>query len=174
MSRFFRIVIAMYYGDHAPPHFHARYAGHDVTVRISDGLVSGEFPPRPWARCSNGTFNIKKSWLRIGSQHAITSRSEISIRWNEPMIPKLESVEYVTRYTIRVRFSDGLEGDVNLEDELWGEVFEPLKNLAVFRDLHLDTEFNTVRWPSGADLAPEFLHEKAAQRSESRSATRRH
>ena len=80
------------------------------------------------------------------------------------MTPKLEAVEYVTRYTIRVRFSDGLKGEVDLEDELWGEVFEPLKNLAAFREFQLDTELNTVRWPSGADLAPEFLHEKAAQR----------
>ena len=47
ISRFFGIVIAMYYSDHSPPHFHARYAGHDCTVRIRDGLVSGKFPPRP-------------------------------------------------------------------------------------------------------------------------------
>jgi len=32
---------------HAPPHFHARYGGHEVTVRIRDGLVAGKFPPRP-------------------------------------------------------------------------------------------------------------------------------
>jgi len=43
----FGIVIAMYYSDHTPPHFHARYAGQEITVRISDGLVSGTFPPRP-------------------------------------------------------------------------------------------------------------------------------
>lgn len=45
-SRFFGIVIAMYYSDHGPPHFHARCAGHDATMRISDGLVSGKLPPR--------------------------------------------------------------------------------------------------------------------------------
>jgi hypothetical protein len=90
------------------------------------------------------------------------------------MTPKLESVEYVSRYTIHVRFADGLEGDVDLEGELWGEVFAPLKNLAIFRELKLDTELNTVTWPSGADLAPEFLHEKAAQRSGSGSPTRHH
>lgn len=47
ISRFFGIVIAMYYSDHAPPHFHARYGGHEVTVRVRDGLVTGQFPPRP-------------------------------------------------------------------------------------------------------------------------------
>jgi hypothetical protein len=89
------------------------------------------------------------------------------------MTPKLESVEYVGRYTLRVRFADGLEGEVNLEGELWGEVFEPLKDLAIFRDFRLDTELNTVTWPSGADLAPEFLHDKAARCSGSASAARR-
>ncbi len=47
ISRFFGIVIAMYYRDHAPPHFHARYGEHDATVNIRDGLVTGSFPPRP-------------------------------------------------------------------------------------------------------------------------------
>ena len=39
---------------------------------------------------------------------------------------------------------DGIEGDVNLEGELWGEVFEPLKDVTVFRRFHLDAELNTV------------------------------
>jgi hypothetical protein len=78
------------------------------------------------------------------------------------MIPRLESAEYVRDYTIHVRFADGVEGDVDLADELWGEVFEPLKDLDVFRSFHFDKEINTVTWPSGADFAPEFLYERAA------------
>ena len=41
ISRFLGIVIAMYYSDHDPPHFHARCAEHAITVRIDDGLVDG-------------------------------------------------------------------------------------------------------------------------------------
>ncbi len=78
------------------------------------------------------------------------------------MIPKLEDAEYVREYTIRVRFADGTEGEVDLTSELWGEVFEPLKNLDLFRGFRLDKELNTVGWPTGADLAPEFLYERAA------------
>lgn len=69
------------------------------------------------------------------------------------MTPKIESATYVSRYTIHVRFADGVEGDVNLEDELWGKVFEPLKEPAVFREFLLDTELNTLTWSCGADLA---------------------
>jgi hypothetical protein len=78
------------------------------------------------------------------------------------MIPRLESAEYVAGHAIRLRFADGTEGVVDLKGELWGEVFEPLKDPAVFRSFRLDRELNTVTWPSGADLAPEFLYEKAA------------
>jgi hypothetical protein len=46
---------------------------------------------------------------------------------------------------------------------LWGEVFEPLKDLAVFQGFRLDTELNTISWETGADLAPEYLYERTAQ-----------
>lgn len=46
ISRFLGIVIAMYYNDHAPPHFHAHYGTFEVTVRIADGFAEGEFPRR--------------------------------------------------------------------------------------------------------------------------------
>jgi hypothetical protein len=39
LSRFFGIVIAMYYNDHAPPHFHAKYGGDQATIRIDNGEI---------------------------------------------------------------------------------------------------------------------------------------
>ena len=49
ISRFLGIVIAMYYRDHAPPHFHALYGEYEVTVEITSGLVNGDFPKRALA-----------------------------------------------------------------------------------------------------------------------------
>jgi hypothetical protein len=46
LSRFLGIVIAMYYRDHAPPHFHAIYGNYDITVGIETGIVEGNFPRR--------------------------------------------------------------------------------------------------------------------------------
>jgi hypothetical protein len=46
ISRFLGIVIAMYWNDHAPPHFHAKYGGYEVKVFILDGVVEGNFPRR--------------------------------------------------------------------------------------------------------------------------------
>jgi hypothetical protein len=46
ISRFLGIVIAMYYRDHVPPHFHATYGDHHMTVQLDNGLVEGIFPRR--------------------------------------------------------------------------------------------------------------------------------
>ncbi|MBI3004216.1 MAG: DUF4160 domain-containing protein [Ignavibacteriales bacterium] len=46
VSRFLGIIIAMFYNEHAPPHFHAKYGDFEVTVTIETGVVSGEFPKR--------------------------------------------------------------------------------------------------------------------------------
>lgn len=46
ISRFLGIVIRMYYSDHAPPHFHAKYGTFEITVEIETGVVQGTFPRR--------------------------------------------------------------------------------------------------------------------------------
>lgn len=76
------------------------------------------------------------------------------------MIPRVEAAHYVRAYTIHLRFADGTEGDVDLGGELYGEVFEPLKDQALFRQFFVHPEFHTLAWSSGADLAPEFLYKK--------------
>jgi hypothetical protein len=49
------------------------------------------------------------------------------------MLPKLRKAKYRRDYCIWLKFADGVEGEVSLESELWGEVFEPLKDRAVFK-----------------------------------------
>jgi hypothetical protein len=49
LSRFLGIVIAMYYRDHAPPHFHAIYGELEATIDIRSGAVTGEIPKRALA-----------------------------------------------------------------------------------------------------------------------------
>jgi hypothetical protein len=47
LSRFFGIVIAMYFRDHPPPHFHARYGEHHAKFAIGSGaLLEGTMPRR--------------------------------------------------------------------------------------------------------------------------------
>jgi hypothetical protein len=69
------------------------------------------------------------------------------------------AVEYVDGYQLRVRFNDGAVKLVDLAAHLTGEVFEPLKDLRVFRTARLNPDLDTVVWENGADMAPEFLYE---------------
>ena len=46
LSRFLGIVVFIAYGDHPPPHFHARYGEYKVTIDIESGVVQGRFPRR--------------------------------------------------------------------------------------------------------------------------------
>jgi len=66
---------------------------------------------------------------------------------------------YVRDYVLWLKFRDGTAGEIDLERELWGEIFEPLKDLEYFRSFALEPELGTVSWPNGADFAPEFLHD---------------
>jgi hypothetical protein len=77
LSRFFGIIITMNYREHGPPHFHAWYAGHEVTVKIGDGAVTGEMPKRALA--------LIIEWLEL-------HRAELRENWKRaeerlPLIP---------------------------------------------------------------------------------------
>lgn len=76
------------------------------------------------------------------------------------MILHVKEARYVRDFVIWLRFNDGAEGEVDLRDELFGEVFEPLQDVTQFRQFRLDPEFSTIVWSNGADFAPEFLHER--------------
>jgi hypothetical protein len=76
------------------------------------------------------------------------------------MLPRLQEARYRGNYRIWLRFADGVEGEVDLERELWGEVFEPLRDRTRFAAFALDAELGTVTWPNGADFAPEFLYQQ--------------
>jgi len=62
-------------------------------------------------------------------------------------------------YRLAVRFNNGVAGEVSLADELSGEVFESLRDAALFATAYQHPEMRTVAWANGADLAPEFLLE---------------
>jgi hypothetical protein len=76
------------------------------------------------------------------------------------MLPKLEEAKYQGDYRIWLKFADGVEGEIDLESELWGEVFLPLRDKALFAELSVNDDIETLVWPNGADFAPEFLYQQ--------------
>jgi len=77
------------------------------------------------------------------------------------MIPRIIEARHVRDYVVRVRFQDGVEGEVDLQPRLYGEIFEPLKDAEYFAQFRVDTDLHALVWPNGADFAPEFLYEQA-------------
>ena len=75
------------------------------------------------------------------------------------MFIHVREAKYLHDYVIWVRFNDGAIGEVDLRDELTGEMFEPLNDLRKFKSFHVDPDIETIVWDNGADLAPEFLYE---------------
>ena len=75
------------------------------------------------------------------------------------MFLHVKEAKYLHDYVIWLRFNDGAEGEVDLANELEGEVFEPLKDVDQFRSFRVDPILETIVWENGADLAPEFLYE---------------
>lgn len=67
ISRFLGIVVRMYYRDHSPPHFHARYGAYSIVVQLDTWIVEGRFPPRA---------------LRHVLEWAELHRAELQVDWN--------------------------------------------------------------------------------------------
>jgi len=78
ISRFFGIRILMYYEDHLPPHFHARYAGHRASIEIESlAVLAGDLPGR--------ALGLVVEWGRL-------HQSELAEDWErardtQPLLP---------------------------------------------------------------------------------------
>lgn len=76
-------------------------------------------------------------------------------------------------FVLWLRFSDGATREVDLADELWGPMFEPLReDPKLFREVQVDEELGTIVWPNGADMDPDVLRgeAEAADRADASTA----
>lgn len=74
---------------------------------------------------------------------------------------ELVDVKATEPYKLEVTFANGCRSCIDIESELWGQMFEPLRDPKAFMEARFDSEIGTVVWPNGADLSPEFLVEAA-------------
>jgi hypothetical protein len=83
ISEFYGIIIEMYWSDHNPPHFHAKYAEHRAEIDIRTlGILRGRLPPK--------AFSLVTEW---GSIH----QGELHTQWerarNHQPLEKIEPLE---------------------------------------------------------------------------------
>lgn len=74
-------------------------------------------------------------------------------------IYRVKSVEVVSPFTLRLRFDDGLERQIDFSAVLAGAVYGPLRDASVFSQVRVDPEVHTIVWPNGADFDPATLHD---------------
>jgi len=82
LSRFFGIVIAMYYDDHPPPHFHAVYGSDKAEIGIAPpGLIRGSLPPK--------ALSLVMEWTVLHQEELIHAWTERTAGRSLPKIPPL-------------------------------------------------------------------------------------
>ena len=81
------------------------------------------------------------------------------------MLPNVVSVALTGPHRLRLRFDDGVEGEVDIKASVpFVGVFEPLADPDFFAQVRVDPEAGTVVWPNGADLDPLVLHSRVTGR----------
>ena len=88
------------------------------------------------------------------------------------MIVHVTEVKVVGPHALELAFDNGVRKRLDLRRELYGPVFEPLRDPARFAQVYLDPDSRTVSWPTGADFAPDFLlHLESAEHPVESKAT---
>jgi len=80
ISRFYGIIIYIYYREHGPSHFHAVYSGHEAVISIETlSVISGSLPPR--------ALNLAREWAKI-------HKAELMDNWEKAVNhEKLDKIE---------------------------------------------------------------------------------
>ena len=76
------------------------------------------------------------------------------------MILHVTKADYITEFKIKVLFNDGLEIIIDLKNYISSKkhpFFQPLKQVDEFKKFQVH---KTLVWDNGADIAPEYLHDK--------------
>ena len=77
----------------------------------------------------------------------------------EEEMVRIQSVEPLSGFHVRLGFTNGTSKEVDLEQYLHGPVFEPIRNdLNFFRRVSVDQRAGTIVWPNGADIDPDVLY----------------
>ncbi len=76
---------------------------------------------------------------------------------------EIKDVQYVDGYILEIEFEDGKRKRIDLKEYIYGEVFEPLKDVERFKKFRIDKQLGTVVWDTGADFCPDFLYSHAKE-----------
>jgi hypothetical protein len=153
----------MYYGDHPPPHFHARYGGDSAKIEIAGGeVIAGSLLAAGFGSCENGARSIAPSPRATGDDGTSNAPSKAPSARSASMkeIIHVTDVVPLEGLWIRVTFTDGAVKEIDLSELLaTGGVFAPIyEQREIFEQVAVNPESGTVEWPGQVDLDPEVLY----------------
>jgi hypothetical protein len=176
IAEFFGIAIYLYYDDHPPPHFHARYGGQWATIAISGpGVVASDLPPRAlglvleWAELH--AAELMANWQRAANRAPVASieplRQPATLMTMQPIVVEARPLP---GYRLWVRFADGTTGEDDLSHLVGHGVFQRWEQPGEFERVRVDPDAGTVVWPGDLDIAPDALYERIASRAPASTA----
>ncbi|NEQ48668.1 MAG: DUF2442 domain-containing protein [Leptolyngbya sp. SIO3F4] len=126
------------------------------------GILSGSLPPR--------IHGSVVTWASVNRQLLIESWNKYQTRNKPEKFPYygadlswiIEDAGWYEDYKVKVWFRDDSIKIVNLEETIFSSessLFKPLRDKDSFMELRYDSSLETVVWPNGADIAPEYLYE---------------
>jgi hypothetical protein len=164
ISRFFGIIIRMFYSDHEPAHFHAIYGEDEVLIEIETlALYRGTLPRRAlgagsrMGRHSSGrtASRLAARPCRRGSRTDRSARLECK-RGEAMSLLRITTAEALSGFRLRLVLTDGSVIERDVAPLLSGPVFEQIRSdPAEFARVR--AEAGSVVWPNGADLCPDVL-----------------
>lgn len=78
---------------------------------------------------------------------------------DEEAMVRVESVEPLSGFLVRLGFTDGSSKEIDLEPYLHGPVFDPIRDdPEMFRSVKVDKRMGTIVWDNGADMDPDVLY----------------
>jgi len=166
LSRFFGIIIRMYYDDHPPPHFHALYGETEAQIGIDPIIVlQGDLPRRAMSMVIEWSalhqHELLENWERL--RDSLPAQKIEPLEQERDMFPRITNVTYVDGYLLELTFEDGVRARLDFAERVVGRggVFAPLEDVSFFKQVRVDPVAGTVVWPNDVDLDPDVLYSEA-------------
>jgi len=157
----------MFWNDHAPPHFHARFAGEECKIDLATlRVLEGGLPPGKMAKVL--------SWARdhhpelAGCLESLPAAAQTGS--DRRLMYQIETATPLDGSRVRLRYRDGYEGEVSLRHLVDEEgVFSFLRDPAQFARLMIGEDGRWLYWvdPEGdqIDLCADALRYEAEERT---------
>lgn len=155
---------------HEIPHFHAMYAGHEISIKIGDygkkplrgDIGKGGFSPAKYRKVLKWMKDYEnelwKDWELVEA-NKIPKKIEPIIKKGE-RISLVKAVEYLEGYVLKLFFDNGRIKVIDLEDDFLNEdlgIFSELRNIEYFKKVKCDGD--TIYWPNEYDICPTYLYD---------------